>query len=79
MGRTTILLEDDLLLEIKQIARAQGTTFTEVIRQAVRNHIECQTRTRTLSFTSVGRSGRRSVSSKAEEILRQRARKAEGW
>lgn len=79
MGRTTILLDDDLLLEVKQLARAQGTTTTEVIRAALHAHLQQHGRSRRPSFTSVGRSGRRSISAKAEDILRQKAKRHEGW
>ncbi len=73
MIRTTILLDDDLFLEVKQLARTNGTTVTELMREALKAYIGQQRRTRTLSFTGVGKSGRRSISKKAEEILRQKA------
>lgn len=79
MARTTILLDDDLLLEVKQLARANGITATEVIREALKAYIERQQRTRTLSFTGVGKSGRRSISKQAEAILRRKADRREGW
>jgi hypothetical protein len=34
--RTTIRLDDDLLVEIKQLAAASGTTLTSVIEDALR-------------------------------------------
>lgn len=79
MARTTILLDDDLLLEVKQLARANGVTATEVIREALKAYIERQQRTRTLSFTGVGKSGRRSISKQAEAILRRKGDRREGW
>jgi predicted transcriptional regulator len=73
MTRTTILLDDDLFLEVKRLARTNGTTVTEVMREALKAYIGQQRRARTLSFTGMGKSGRRSISKKAEEILRQKA------
>lgn len=79
MARTTIILDDDLLLEVKQLARANGTTATAIIREALKTYIERQRRARTLSFTGVGKSGRRSISKRAEAILRRKAKSREGW
>jgi metal-responsive CopG/Arc/MetJ family transcriptional regulator len=79
MTRTTILIEDDLLLEVKQLARSQGTTTTEIIREALKAYIGRRRRARVPSFTGVGRSGRRSVSKNAEAILRQKVERREGW
>lgn len=79
MTRTTILLDDDLLLEVKQLARANGITATEVIREALKAYIGEQRRARPLSFAGVGKSGRRSISKKAEEVLRRKADRREGW
>lgn len=79
MARTTVLLDDDLLLEIKQLARANGTTVTEVIREALQAYLGQRRRTPTLSFTGMGKSGRRSISKQAEAILRRKVDSREGW
>jgi hypothetical protein len=79
MARTTILLEEGLLLEVKQLARSQGTTTTEIIRAALKAYIGRRQRARVPSFTGVGRSGRRSISKNAEAILRQKVESQEGW
>jgi predicted transcriptional regulator len=79
MTRTTVLLDHDLLLEVKHLARASGTTATEIIRAALRAYIDEQRPARALSFTGVGRSGRRSTSKNAEAILRRKADRQEGW
>jgi len=79
MARTTILLEDDLLVEVKQLARVRGQTLTQVIRDALKATVKQRQRPRLPSFTSVGRSGRRTVSKKAEEILRRKVDTQEGW
>lgn len=46
MKRTTILLEEDLLLEIQQLAKEQQTTTSQVIQQAVADYVEGQRRIR---------------------------------
>ena len=79
MPRTTILLDHDLLLEVKQLARASGTTATNVIREALKSHLEKNRPSRKLSFTGAGKSGRRSVSRDAEKILKSKASRREGW
>ena len=79
MTRTTILLDHDLLLEVKQLARASETTATNVIREALKSYLEKNRPRRKLSFTGAGRSGRRSVARDAEKILRSKASRREGW
>ena len=79
MTRTTILLDHDLLLDIKQRARADGTTATAVIREALETYLRQGRPVRTLSFTAIGKSGRRSISKNAETILRRKAGRRKGW
>ncbi len=54
MARTTILLPDELLHEVKRVAETQGITMTEVIRTALRSHIDAQPAPRLPSFTAAG-------------------------
>ncbi len=79
MARTTILLEDDLLLAVKQLASLKGTTATEIIRKALKAYLKRQRRAKVPSFTAIGSSGQSSVSERAEEILQAEAGKQEGW
>lgn len=79
VARTTILLDDDLMLEVKQLARADATTVTEVIREALKAYRARRQRARTPSFTGMGRSGRRSISKRAKTILRRKVKGREGW
>lgn len=79
MTRTTILLDHDLLLEIKQLARASGTTATSVIREALKSYLDKNRPRRKLSFTGAGKSGRRSIAKDAEKILKRKASRREGW
>jgi predicted transcriptional regulator len=79
MTRTTILLNDDLMLRVRQLARANGTTMTVIIRQALEAYVGQQQQGRILSFAGVGNSGRRSISKNAEEILRRKGDRRKGW
>ena len=56
MARTSILLKDDLLLEVRRIAQTRGTTITDVIHEALRTYVGMQPRSGLPSFTAVGRS-----------------------
>jgi hypothetical protein len=69
------MLESELLLEIKQLARASGVTAASIIRDALEQYLERKRTTRKLSFTAIGRSGRRTVSKNAEAILRRHAKR----
>ncbi|MEA3345953.1 MAG: ribbon-helix-helix protein, CopG family [Chloroflexota bacterium] len=42
MKRTTVLLEEDLLLEIQQLAKEQRITTSQVIQRAVADYVEDQ-------------------------------------
>ncbi|PYU90532.1 MAG: hypothetical protein DMG08_17705 [Acidobacteria bacterium] len=77
--RTTILLDQDLLLEVKQLARSNGTTATAIIREAVEAYVAKKRSGRTPSFAGIGKSGRRSVSRDAEAILSRNADRRKGW
>lgn len=79
MARTTILLDDALLLAVKQLARVKSTTATEIIRQALKAYVKREQRVAVPSFAAVGRSGQSSVSEQAEEILQREAKREEGW
>jgi metal-responsive CopG/Arc/MetJ family transcriptional regulator len=79
MTRTTILLDHDLLLQIKQLAQTSGTTATDVIREALKSYLEKNRSRRKLSFTGVGKSGRSSIAKDSEKILRRKVNRREGW
>lgn len=82
MARTTILLDDVLLLEMKSIAQRKGTTVTAVIKEAVSEYVQKQPPRGLPSFTgkyaSKGKGAGR-IAENIEKILREKARKREGW
>ena len=52
MTRTTILIQDELLLEVKRVARTRGVTVTELIKNALKAYIESEPRPGLPSFTA---------------------------
>ncbi len=80
MKRTTIQMDEALLLEIKQLAEENETTMSEMIREALREYVEAHRKARPpLSFIGASRSGRDDVSSNAEAILSAEAKRETGW
>ena len=71
MARTTILLDDDLLLEVRQMARVKHTTATEIIHEALTAYVGAQKTSRLPSFAAAGRSGKRTIARNSEELLRR--------
>lgn len=73
MVKTTVYLDEGTDRTLKQLARAQGRSQAEIIREALAVHA---TQASLPSPKGIGayRSGRSDVAEKAEEILRQAAR-----
>jgi hypothetical protein len=85
MARTTILLEDQLLLDVRRVAQTKGTTLTEIIREALTAYVDSQPRGELPSFTAVGSRGsarspraRASGARDAEKLARQAVDPYEG-
>ena len=54
MARTTVILKENLMLEVKQLARAKQTTTTQIIHEALTAYVEA-VKTATLpSFVAAG-------------------------
>ena len=71
MARTTIILDDNVLLDVKHLARSRQTTATQIIHEALTAYVEQQSESKLPSFVGAGRSGRRSVARNAERILQR--------
>ena len=69
MKRTTIKLPDELDQRLRHEARRRGTTISEVTREAITEHLGGPRRQ--LLAAAAGRSGRRDISERIEEILRE--------
>ncbi|MGH9937674.1 MAG: ribbon-helix-helix protein, CopG family [Blastocatellia bacterium] len=75
MIRTTILLDNNMMLLLRQLASADGKTLTAIIREALAAYIETRQEPQRFSFIASGRSGKGNLSRDVEKILRQRARR----
>ena len=71
MARTTVILDDNVLLDIKQLARARRTTTTQIIHEALTAYVKLQPNSELPSFVGSARSGKRSVAQNAETLLRR--------
>ena len=71
MARTTLILDDNVLLDIRQLAEARRTTATQIIHEALTAYVKLQPDSALPSFVGSGRSGKRSVAESAETILRR--------
>ncbi len=70
--RTTILLEDTVMLEVKALASKKGTTATQIIKEALTEYLRKQPPGGLPSFTGVGKSkgtGAGKISEKLEGTL----------
>ena len=70
MRRTTILADEEVLRRLRQIAKRENVTLSAVIRTALERYAKRRDPRRPrLSLIGVGRSGRRDVAERAEELL----------
>lgn len=67
MRRTTVMLPDDLDLQLRREAARRNMTISEVTREAIERHVGGPPRR--LRAAAAGRSGRDDVSERIEEIL----------
>ncbi len=86
MKRTTIMIEEEVLYDLKQIAQHQGKSTSSVIREAlaayvVEQHEEDQSENPLLALAGIGYSEEMIDLSngKDEEILRKEIHPIYGW
>lgn len=80
MKRTTIFADEDMLLELKQIAKAQNRTVADLVRGALQEYIQARRpKRRRLSFFGIGASGHADLSERVEEILTEAVQRESGW
>jgi Bacterial antitoxin of type II TA system, VapB len=82
MKRTTILVDDALLIEARSLAQQRAMTFTALVNEALRAYVQTQRTPRHLSCIGVGRSERptRSLRDGGDEAaLRAGINRVEGW
>ncbi len=71
MRRTTIFIQDALERELKALARRDGRPVAAVVREAVEQYVVAARRTAParLGFIAAGRSGRRDIAERHEDLL----------
>ena len=70
MKRTTIFAEESLLVALKEIAKKEHLNLSAAIRAALEEYVGRRRAGSTLpSFVGIGRSGRKDVAERAEELL----------
>jgi len=69
MRKTTVYLDPEVALALREISRGEGRSQAELIREALRQYTRNRSRPR-LAGVGTFRSGRSDVSDRAEELLR---------
>lgn len=75
MKRTTILVDESLLLELKHKAKSEKRSMSELIREALSEYLKEERKRQRLSFVGIGGSGRKGISESDEKILKEAIRK----
>ncbi|MCX8027307.1 MAG: ribbon-helix-helix protein, CopG family [Thermodesulfovibrionales bacterium] len=72
MKRTTIFADETLLNEIKEISQEENRSIAEVLRDAMQNYIkQKRCKKKRLSFIGIGKSSRKDIAERHEEVLWQ--------
>ncbi len=79
MKRTTVLADEELLLEAKQLAARDGKSLTDVIREALTQYVAAHRTNRRLPFVGMGNSGNPNLAYQTEEILSTEGDPIYGW
>ena len=84
MKRTTIMADEDTLLELKAIAQRQGKSISQVIREALAKYVlahraELQHKNPLLALVGLFDGGPGDSSERIEEILEEEIDPISGW
>jgi metal-responsive CopG/Arc/MetJ family transcriptional regulator len=72
MKRTTVFADEDVLRKLREIARRENSSVSEVTRKALTEYVSRRRPKRSrLSLVGIGRSGRKDVAERSEELLRK--------
>ncbi|MBI5074982.1 MAG: hypothetical protein HZB62_07425 [Nitrospirae bacterium] len=70
MKRTTIFADDSMIEELKSVSRRESKSLAETVREAMSLYLEKKRPDgRKLSFVAIGKSGRKNVAERHEELL----------
>jgi len=68
--RTTVFADEDILRKLREIAKRENITVAEVTRKALKEFVSRRRAKRSrLSLVGVGRSGRKDIAERTEELL----------
>jgi metal-responsive CopG/Arc/MetJ family transcriptional regulator len=72
MKRTTVFADEDILRKLREIAKRENSSVSEVTRKALVEYVSRRRAKRSrLSLIGVGRSGRKDIAERSEELLRK--------
>jgi len=72
MRRTTVFVEDEVLDALQGMARRRGISMAQVTREALAAYVaQHRGKRKPLTFLAIGRSGRRDVAERFEELLKE--------
>ncbi len=74
MKRTTVFASEETLFALRAIANEEGVSLAAIIRKALETFVAQRRASKPLSIVGVGRSGRRDVAERSEELLLQALR-----
>jgi hypothetical protein len=73
--KTTVYLDADDYRRLRALARAQGRTAASLVREAIAQYAAAASKVARPESLGVGRSGRRDLSERAEDLLRGMGRR----
>ncbi len=73
MKRTTIFAEEALIEEMKDLARHERKSVSDVLREAMETYINLKKRKKKYSIIGIGESGREDIAEIHEDILWQKS------
>ncbi|MDY7093856.1 MAG: ribbon-helix-helix protein, CopG family [Acidobacteriota bacterium] len=73
MVKTTLYLEDSMMLRLKELARSEGRKQSSLVREALQSYLDQHQRPEPKGIGSY-RSGREDISERGEELLAERPR-----
>ena len=70
MKRTTVFADEAILKKLREIAKKENSSVSEVTRKALHEYVSRRRPKRSrLSLIGIGHSGRKDVAERAEELL----------
>ncbi len=80
MQTLQIQLDEEILQNLKQQAKAQATSVENLVRNALANYLKTSASpVSNYSFIGIGHSGKGKLSTQVDEILDKSVRRREGW